>query len=273
MSSDNLDGLKSIYPIEKPNRPFVYIVGAGPGDVGLVTLKAFQLITQIADVVVYDRLICDDIINLIPKSVNSIYAGKSCKKHHMTQDEINDLLVKQAQQGKVVVRLKGGDPFIFGRGGEEAQHLIENQIDFQIVPGVNAADGCSAYEGVPLTHRGVASSVRFITGHKQKNSKVELDWKSLSDPDTTLVIYMGLARLQNICEKLIEHGLPSDTPAIAIENGTTCDKRRCFARLDNLFDKTNTMQFKAPTLIIIGKVVSLSPNFLSDAKISELYID
>ncbi len=244
--------------LQKPVAPYVYITGAGPGDVGLLTLKTHHLITQVADVVVYDRLIPDEIISLIPETAERIYAGKSCRKHHMTQDEINSCLVEQAKKNKVVVRLKGGDPFIFGRGGEEAAYLAEHHIPFEIVPGVSAADGCAAYQGIPLTHRGLATSVRFITGHQQLGQAVPLDWKGLADPQTTLVIYMGLANLRAISENLIAHGLPANTPAAAIQEGTLPTQRTCIAELQTLCNEVEKMEFKAPTLIIIGKVVSLA---------------
>lgn len=242
----------------KPSAPFVYITGAGPGDVDLLTIKTHRLLTEIADVVVYDRLIGEAILDLIPPHTQRIYAGKSCRTHHMTQDEINACLVEQAQAGKVVVRLKGGDPFIFGRGGEEAEYLQQHHIPFEIVPGVSAADGCCAYQGIPLTHRGLATGVRFITGHQQKGQPIELDWKSLADPHTTLVIYMGLTRLEDIAVNLIKHGLDADTPAAAIERGTLVDEKVCITTLQKLYDETQSQQFKAPTLIIIGKVVGLS---------------
>ena len=236
----------------------MYIVGAGPGDPGLMTLKSYHLIKDVADVVVYDRLISSEIIGLIPDSVERIYAGKSCRKHVMTQDEINAALVEEAKKGQVVVRLKGGDPFIFGRGGEEVEHLIENDIPFEVVPGVNAADGCSTYCGVPLTHRGLATGVRFVTGHKQKGEDVSLDWKGLACPDTTLVLYMGLTNLDYITKKLIENGLDKDTPVVAIQNGTTVSQRSCFSTLEKIYEDSKSVELKPPTLIVIGKVVALS---------------
>lgn len=244
--------------LQKPQAPYVYIVGAGPGDASLLTLKAYKLITEIADVVVYDRLIPEEIINFIPSNVERIYAGKSCREHVMTQDEINIFLVEQAKQNKIVVRLKGGDPFIFGRGGEEAEYLANNLVDFEIVPGVNAADGCCAYQGIPLTHRGLATGVRFITGHQQKGKASNLNWQSLADENTTLVVYMGLAHLQEISENLIANGLDSSTPVAAIQEGTTNSEKVCFASLDNIYEETTQLEFKSPTLIIIGKVVSMA---------------
>lgn len=244
--------------IKKPKAPFVYITGAGPGDPGLVTLKTYGLLQKIADVVVYDRLISDEILALIPDSIEKIYAGKSCRTHHMTQDEINECLVEQAKSGKVVVRLKGGDPFIFGRGAEESEHLRKNNIPFEIVPGVNAADGCCAYSGIPLTHRGLATGVRFITGHQQKGEPAHMDWAGLAHEDTTLVIYMGLTNLENITKNLISHGLAKNTPVAAIQDGTTSNERKCFSTLENIYNDLQDKEFIPPTIIVIGKVVSLA---------------
>lgn len=248
----------AMYPIQKPKAPYVFITGAGPGDAGLLTIKTYTLLKEIADVVVYDRLIAQEIMDIIPEKTERIFAGKSCKKHFMTQDEINACLVEEANKGKVVVRLKGGDPFIFGRGGEEAAFLAEHHIPFEIVPGVNAADGCAAYQGIPLTHRNLATSVRFITGHQQKGEPVPLDWQGLADPHTTLVVYMGLANLEMIAQNLMKHGLPSDTPAAAIQEGTLKTQKSCITRLNSLVEKVQEQEFKAPSLIIIGKVVSLA---------------
>ena len=234
---------------------YVYIIGAGPGDPDLLTVKALKLLSA-GDVVVYDRLIPQSIIDLIPPHIEKIYAGKSCRTHHMTQEEINTCLVEEARKGKVVVRLKGGDPFIFGRGGEEMEALRSAGIPYEIVPGVNAADGCAAYAGIPLTHRGLATGVRFITGHQQKGEPVPLDWQGLADPHTTLVIYMGLANLETIAANLIAHGLPADTPAMAIQDGTTPSQRFCKATLATLHGTVTDAQFTSPTLIIIGKVVN-----------------
>lgn len=238
--------------------PFVYIVGAGPGEKELLTVKALRLLQDVAEVVVYDRLIPQDIIDIIPAHVERIYAGKSCRNHHMTQEEINACLVEQAQRNKIVVRLKGGDPFVFGRGGEEAEHLVKNAIPFEVVPGVSAAVACSAYAGIPLTHRGLASGVRFITGHQQKGEAVPLDWQGLADPQTTLVIYMGLANLKIIAENLMQHGLPASTPCVAIQEGTLPQERKHFSRLDRIAQDVEADEFKAPTLIIIGKVVAMA---------------
>ncbi len=233
----------------------VSIVGAGPGDPELLTLKAHRLLKE-AEAVVYDRLIPENILSLIPKRTQKFFAGKSCKQHVMTQDEINDLLVSLAKKGLKVVRLKGGDPMIFGRGGEEAEHLVQHKIPFEIVPGISSASGCSAYSGIPLTYRGLALGVRYITGHS-KEPELELNWQSLADPDTTLVVYMGLANLAIITSKLIEHGLPADLPVAAIQSGTTDNNRILISTLGKAPAAVKRAKFEPPTLIIIGKVVSL----------------
>ncbi len=244
--------------IKKSKPPFVYIVGAGPGDPFLLTVKAYKLLTEIAEVVVYDRLIPEDLLAIIPERVERIYAGKSCRNHHMTQDEINKCLVDEANKGKIVIRLKGGDPFIFGRGGEEAMHLVENKIPFEIVPGVNAADGCSAYQGIPLTHRGIATGVRFVTGHQQKGQPIDLDWQGLADPKTTIVFYMGLTHLREVSENLIKHGLSKKTPVVAIQEGTMKTEKSCFSTLQNIAKDVEKAGLKPPTLIIVGEVVGLA---------------
>lgn len=237
--------------------PFVYIVGAGPGDVELMTLKAHRLLTSVAEVVVYDRLISEEIMALVPPSTRKIYAGKSCRKHHMTQDEINQTLLEEACKGGVVVRLKGGDPFIFGRGGEEAEFLARYQIPFEIVPGISAASACSAALGVPLTHRGLATGVQYITGHSQHGVPMQLDWARLANPETTLVIYMGLANLGEITHQLMLAGLDSHTPAIAIQDGTTPKQRHVAGIVADIHAKVQEQQLQPPTLIIIGKVAGI----------------
>ena len=239
-------------------KPFVYIVGAGPGDKELLTLKAYRLMTEVAELVVYDRLIPDDVIALIPPHVEKIYAGKSCRNHTMTQEEINALLVEEAGKGKIIVRLKGGDPFIFGRGGEEAACLAEHGIGFEIVPGISAAAACSAVMGIPLTHRGLASGVRYITGHCQKGQKLVMDWPGLACADTTLVIYMGLANLHEITDELIKAGLDKNTPGAAIQEGTTKGQRKLISTLGDIAETLKIHEFEPPTLIIIGKVVGLA---------------
>lgn len=233
----------------------VYIVGAGPGDPSLLTVKAHDLLKDYADIVVYDRLIPDELLALIPKKVKRVYAGKSCRKHIMTQEAINRELVKYAKTGKKVVRLKGGDPFIFGRGGEEIEHLAKNKIPYEVVPGISAASGISSLHGIPLTHRGIAHGVRFLTGHQQKGEPIEHDWKGLADPMTTLVVYMGLANLENIANNLIKNGLPKNTPVAAIQDGTTEKERKHIGKLSTIATELKKKKFEPPVLIIIGKVV------------------
>ena len=241
----------------KPRAPFVYLLGAGPGDPDLLTLRAYRVLTEHADCVVYDRLISADILSLIPTNATRIYAGKSCT-HHRTQDEINSCLVAEAHKGQVVVRLKGGDPFVFGRGGEEMEYLRQANIPYEIIPGVNAADGAAAALGIPLTHRDMAGSVRFITGHQCQELNDRMQWQSLVDPDCTLVVFMGLVKLEKIVEKLLHHGLSPSTPAIAIENATMPNMRAKNAALVYLPQKISEEKFVSPTLIIIGKVTALS---------------
>ena len=235
----------------------VSIVGAGPGDPELMTLKAARLLAE-ADVVVYDRLIPDAVLKMIPAGVSRIFAGKSCKQHYMTQQEINELLAELSRSGRRVVRLKGGDPFIFGRGGEEAEFLAHAGLPFEIVPGITSASGGSSYAGIPLTHRGLATSVRFLTGHMQEDDALALNWQSLADEHTTLVVYMGLARLALISDKLIQNGLCSNTPAAAIEQATTGNQRRVITTLACLHEHVTRAALASPTLVIIGKVVALA---------------
>ncbi|MDH5489345.1 MAG: uroporphyrinogen-III C-methyltransferase [Rhodospirillaceae bacterium] len=239
------------------NNPKVAIVGAGPGDVDLMTVKSVRLLQE-ADVVVYDRLVSDEIMKLVPEKTETTFAGKAARDHHMAQEDINQLLVDLAKQGKKVVRLKGGDPFIFGRGSEEAEFLAKNGIDFEIVPGITASAGCGAYGGIPLTHRGLATGVRFVTGHCRDGEHLDLNWKSLADVDTTLVIYMGLINVSKIVDELIKAGLPSDTPAAGIERGTTPEQRTILTKLSELPECVERAQLKAPSLLIIGRVVDLA---------------
>lgn len=237
---------------------FVYLVGAGPGDPELLTLKALRLIQE-ADVLVYDRLVSSGVLDLVPESTERIYVGKSSGQHSLPQEEINALLVTLAQAGRKVVRLKGGDPYIFGRGSEEALHLLANGIGFEAVPGITSAAGCGAAAGIPLTHRGLAHGVRFVTGHCRAGDDLDLNWASLADPDTTLVVYMGTANAEALSQNLIDAGLSPDTPAAAISNGTLPDQRQMLTTLAALPTDLASNGFKPPTLIIIGKVVSLAP--------------
>ena len=233
----------------------VWLVGAGPGDPDLLTVKALRLI-QAADVVIHDRLVADAIMDLIPESAQRVYVGKARNDHAVPQEDINQLLVDMARAGHQVVRLKGGDPFIFGRGGEEIEQLAESCIPFEVVPGITAASGCAAYAGIPLTHRDYAQSVRFITGHLKENG-VNLQWPELLDPQQTLVFYMGLVGLQSICEKLMEYGRDPSTPVAIIEKGTTQTQRVVIATLANIAEKAKEHAVSAPTLTIIGDVVLL----------------
>lgn len=235
----------------------VHLVGAGPGNPDFLTVKALRLIES-ADVVVYDRLVGEGILALVPAGTARICVGKESGRHLLPQDEINDLLVSLAKPGRRVVRLKGGDPFVFGRGGEEALHLMHHGIAVEVVPGVTAASGCSATAGIPLTHRGLATGVRLVTGHSRDDSELELDWKSLADPDCTLVIYMGLSTIGRVAERLMEAGLPPETPAAAIENGTTAAQRTCVSTLAALAVDVVSWNLKPPTLLMIGRVVSLA---------------
>lgn len=238
----------------------VYLVGAGPGDPELLTLKALRLMQQ-ADVVIYDRLVSQPILDLCRRDAEKVYVGKARSNHAVPQEGINDLLVAYAQQGKRVCRLKGGDPFIFGRGGEEIQELFASGVSFQVVPGITAASGCSAYAGIPLTHRDYAQSVRFLTGHLKEGAP-ELPWNELVYEYQTLVLYMGLVGLEKICEKLIEHGQRPNMPVALISKGTTPEQKVIVGTLADIASKVTEHQIQAPTLIIIGEVVELREKLL-----------
>ncbi|MGD2117176.1 MAG: uroporphyrinogen-III C-methyltransferase [Chromatiales bacterium] len=253
----------------------VYLVGAGPGDAELLTLKALRLIEQ-ADVVVYDRLVSQDILDMIPGGVSRISVGKAAGRHSVPQHEINELLVNLARHDRLIVRLKGGDPFIFGRGSEEALYLRRHGIRFEVVPGITAAAACSAYAGVPLTHRGLSRGVRLVTGHFRDDEPIDLDWRALADPDSTLVVYMGLANLARISGHLLAAGLASDTPAMAVQNGASSAQRRVFANLATLPERVAEAGLSAPVLIIIGRTVALADEldwYLSDEEARHVALD
>lgn len=237
----------------------VFLVGAGPGDPELLTLKALRLMEE-ADVVLYDRLVSPEILQRIRPDAEKIHVGKARANHSVPQEQINDMLVRLAQEGRKVLRLKGGDPFIFGRGGEEIDRLAAAGIPFQVVPGITAASGCASYAGIPLTHRDCSQSVRFVTGHLRDDS-LNLDWPELAKEHQTLVFYMGLLGLERICAQLMAHGAAADMPVALVQQGTTEHQKVLTGTLESMPALVNAHEVKAPTLIIVGRVVALQPRY------------
>jgi uroporphyrin-III C-methyltransferase len=235
----------------------VFICGAGPGDPKLISIKAMETLNQ-CDVVLYDRLVCKELINQIPETAEKIYVGRSIGDPITHQDNTNDLMVEQAKKGKIVLRLKGGDPFIFGRGGEEAEYLFEHNIEFEIIPGITSAIGSAAYAGIPLTHRKFASSIAIVTGHEDpEKNETSIKWDKLAQAVNTIVVLMGIERLDSIAYNLIKAGLSKDTEIAIIENGTTMEQRVIKGTLYNIVERVKGAKVKPPAIIIIGKVVSL----------------
>ncbi|MCG8434602.1 MAG: uroporphyrinogen-III C-methyltransferase, partial [Gammaproteobacteria bacterium] len=237
----------------------VYLDGAGPGDPDLLTLRALQLL-QRADVVLYDRLVSKEVLDLARRDAEFISVGKSAGTKCNSQESINQLLVAHAEQGKRVCRLKGGDPFIFGRGGEELQALVNAGIHFQVVPGITAASGCASYAGIPLTHREYAQAAMFVTAHG-KDSLDKLDWQALAGEKQTLVFYMGIARINAVQKQMIAHGRDPGTPVAIVENGTLPNQRVITGRLDSLLQLTETHRIKPPAILIVGEVARLAEQF------------
>ena len=236
----------------------VYLVGAGPGDPELLTLKGRRLLEQ-AEVVIYDRLVGDGVLEFVNPSAELVFVGKESSNHSSPQEEINRLISTHAKRGKKVVRLKGGDPYIFGRGGEEATHLFNEGIPFEVVPGVTAASGVAAYAGIPLTDRRYSAAVTFITGHRMKGEGIDnLNWSALAELNHTIVFYMGVANIAEITRRLIENGRPSTTPSALVSRGSTPDQKTVLGTLSDISKKAFENNVKPPALLVIGEVVNLS---------------
>ncbi|MFT6733776.1 MAG: uroporphyrin-III C-methyltransferase/precorrin-2 dehydrogenase/sirohydrochlorin ferrochelatase [Polaribacter sp.] len=259
---------QSLYSVNSKGK--VYLVGAGPGDPDLLTIKALKLL-QKADVVFYDSLVSEEILELIRRDAKLVHVGKRAKCHSASQDKINELLIESVNQHSTVIRLKGGDPFIFGRGGEELESLAKLSIQFEVVPGITAASGCASYAGIPLTHRDYSQSLHFVTAH-EKTEKSSIDWQSLAKKNQTLVFYMGLLKNKTLSEQLITNGLSSSTPVAVIENGTRVDQRVFTGSIEKLTSVVEKNSIKSPAIIIVGEVVTLHES-LSWFNQSESYWD
>jgi len=244
-----------LHPVQAPRPGLVTLVGAGPGDPELLTVKAARAIAA-AKIVLYDRLVSAPVLALIPHDAQRIDVGKESARHTLPQEAIIELMLRLARSGRPVLRLKGGDPYIFGRGGEEAEVLAANGVPFEVVPGISAANGIAACTGIPLTHRDHAQTCVFITGHL-KDGTMDLDWPALARPHQTLVVYMGLLALPMLCDELVRHGLAATTPAAVIQHGTTAAQRVVTGNLATLPRLADAAALESPTLIIIGDVVAL----------------
>jgi len=234
----------------------VYLVGAGPGDPKLLTVKAVELIKE-ADVVIYDRLVGEEILNLAPEKAEKLYVGKRTGKHEVPQDKITELIIEKAQAGGKIVRLKGGDPFIFGRGGEEAEALVEKAIEFEVVPGISSSVAAPMYAGIPLTHRDYAASVAIITGHRAGDSEKPIEWVKIAKAVDTMVILMGVESLEDIVRKMLEGGISNIKPVAIVESGTYPQQRTLISTLGKIVKEAEKKQIKPPSVIVIGEVATL----------------
>jgi uroporphyrin-III C-methyltransferase len=234
----------------------VYLVGAGPGDPKLLTIKAAELLKE-ADVVIYDRLVSEEILNLANPKAEKLYVGKRTGKHEVPQDKITELIIEKAQGGGKIVRLKGGDPFMFGRGGEEAEALVESGIEFEIVPGVSSAIVAPMYAGIPLTHRDYAASVAIVTGHRAGDAEKQVDWVKIANAVDTMVILMGVESLEGIVSKLLKGGINTDRPIAMVESGTLPQQRALIATLGTIVKEAKAKEIKPPSVIVIGEVANL----------------